>query len=106
MLAQIAAGQLPTATLDSQGNPQTYYAVYFPPGITIALGQSLSCSYFCAYHGTVAATGSVKEFYYGVQPDMTPGSACNGGCGSGTVFENYCQVSSHELVEMMTGKRL
>ena len=101
--AQINAGHLPAPTLDSLGNPQTYYAIYFPPGITISLGTYLSCSYFCAYHGTVGASGNVKEFYYAVQPDMTPGSSCNGGCGGGTVFQNYCQVTSHELVEMMTG---
>ena len=106
LLAQINAGHLPAATLDNQGNAQTYYALFFPPGITISLGGYLSCSYFCAYHGTFAAAGSVKEFYYAVQPDMTPGSACNGGCGGGTVFENYCQVSSHELVEMITGKNI
>ena len=104
LIYQITAGHLPVATLDNQGNPQTYYAIFFPPGVSISLGGYLSCSYFCAYHGTVAATGNIKEFYYAVQPDMTPGSACNGGCGGGTVFENYCQVSSHELVEMMTGE--
>ena len=103
LVAQISAGHLPAATLDSQGNPQTYYAIYFPPGVTISLGNYHSCTEYCAYHGTVAATGNVNEFYYAVQPDMTPGSACVGGCGWGTVFENYCQISSHELVEMMTG---
>ena len=31
--AQIQAGRLPAASLDGQGNPQTYYAIFFPPGI-------------------------------------------------------------------------
>ena len=103
LLSQINAGNLPVPTLDKQLNPQTYYAIYFPPGIKILYYGTFSCQYFCAYHSTVSATGNIPEFYYGVHPDMTPGSPCNGGCGSGSVFQNYCMVSSHELVEMITG---
>ena len=125
--SQILAGNLPAPTLDSLGNPRTYYAIFFPPGISISLGTSLSCSYFCAYHGTVAASGITNEYYYGVHPDMTPGSGkqflfpfykvklmryilsltgCYYGCGSGSVFDNYCEVASHELVEMITGESI
>ena len=67
------------------------------------MGNYQSCSYFCAYHGTVAGSGTVKEFYYGVHPDMSPSSSCALGCGPGTTFQNYCSVASHELVEMITG---
>ena len=102
--AQITAGSLPAPTLDAQGYPQTYYAVYFPPAKSITMGGSSSCASrgFCAYHGTVAAAGTRKEFYYGVHPDMQTGG-CTNGCGSGTVFQQYCQVSSHELIEAITG---
>ena len=104
--AQINAGKLPAPELDSQGNPVTYYALYFPYGKSITAGSSTSCvgGGFCAYHGTVAAAGSVNEYFYGVHPDMQAGSGCDTGCGYGTTFQNYCQVSSHELVEMITGK--
>ena len=63
----------------------------------------MSCDYYCSYHGTVRATGSINEFYYGIHPDFTEGSGCYDGCGGGSVFQNYCQVASHELVEMITG---
>ena len=91
--------------MDSQGNPVTYYAIFFPPSVTITLGNSKSCSGggFCAYHGTVAKGGNINEFYYGVHPDMQAGSGCASGCGSGNIFQNYCQVASHELTEMITG---
>ena len=95
------AGNVPLPTLDNQGNPQTYYAIYFPPGITITTGSEHSCSNFCAYHGTIAATDSINEYYFGVHPDMTTGSCT--GCAWGTTFEKYCIISSHELVEMITG---
>ena len=104
LTAQIAAGHLPAPTLDSAGHPNTYYTVFFPPGITITQGSSSSCvaGGFCAYHGTVASGGGHNEYYYGVHPDMQPGSGCATGCGNGTTFGNYCSVTSHELVEMMT----
>ena len=102
---QIAAGRLPAPKLDSQGNPVTYYAIYFPPGKKISALGSKSCvsGGFCAYHGTVAASKSINEYYYGVHPDFQAGSGCDTGCGSGNIFQNYCIIASHELTEMITG---
>ena len=103
LAAQIQAGTLPAPTHDSQGNNNTYYAVFFPHGKVITLGTSGSCSSFCAYHGTIANAGGAGEIYYGVQPDFQAGSGCENGCGAAaTQFGNYTQVASHELVETMT----
>ena len=44
LVAQIAAGNLP------KPDANTLYMTYFPPGITIKLGSSQSCSSFGAYH--------------------------------------------------------
>jgi hypothetical protein len=102
--AQISAGHLPAPTHDAAGNNTTYYAIFFPHGITITQGGSNSCQAggFCAYHGTVSG-GSQGEFYYGVHPDMQAGSGCDTGCGSAsTAFGNYTSVASHELTEMIT----
>jgi hypothetical protein len=101
--AQISAGHLPAPAVDGQGNAVTYYAVFFPNGVTITQGGSSSCvgGGFCAYHGTVSSGGT--EFYYGVHPDMQAGSGCDTGCGSAaTAFGNYTSVASHELTEMIT----
>jgi len=104
LLAQINAGHLPAPVLDSQGNPNTLYMIYFPPGKTITQGGSSSCvaGGFCAYHGTTSSTLNSKHVLYGVMPDMQAGSGCSTGCGSSTVFNNYTSVTSHELVEAMT----
>ena len=102
---QINLGILPAPVKDAQGNTVTYYAVFFPHGKTITQGGSNSCQAggFCAYHGTVAASGSIPEYYYGVHPDMQPGSGCDTGCGNATTaFGNYTSVASHELTEMIT----
>ena len=104
LTAQINAGHLPAPAVDSAGQPKTIYAVFFPPGITITQGGSQSCvsGGFCAYHGTVAQSGSLGEFMYGVHPDMQAGSGCFNGCGTSSVFDNYTSVASHELVETIT----
>jgi hypothetical protein len=104
LLAQINGGHLPAPVLDSLGNPNTLYMIYFPPGKTITQGGSSSCvaGGFCAYHGTTSSTLNSKHVLYGVMPDMQAGSGCSTGCGSSTVFGNYTSVTSHELTEALT----
>jgi uncharacterized membrane protein len=103
--AQIAGGKLPAPTHDAQGNPNTYYAIYFPSGITITQGGFSSCvsGGFCSYHGTIANALGFGEVYYGVHPDMGASSGCATGCGNDpTPFNNYTVVASHELMETIT----
>jgi hypothetical protein len=104
LLAQISAGHLPAPVLDSAGNVNTLYMIYFPPGKTITQGGSSSCvaGGFCAYHGTTSNTLNSKHILYGVLPDMQAGSGCSSGCGTSTVFGNYTSVTSHELTEAIT----
>jgi hypothetical protein len=87
----VASGNVPAPTADS------YYPIYFPPGMTITMQGSSSCVQFCAYHGTT--TGNVK---YGVIPDIGSGG-CESGCGSsGSTLNNTTSVSSHEMIETNT----
>jgi len=104
LLAQINAGQLPAPLLDSAGNVNTLYMIYFPPGVTITQGGGSSCvaGGFCAYHGTTSNTLNMKNVLYGVMPDMQPGSGCSTGCGTSSTFGNYTSVTSHELTEAIT----
>jgi len=105
LVNQIKAGHLPLPTADGAGNNNTYYAIFFPHGISITMGGSSSCSPggFCAYHGTIVAGAPVGEIYYGVHPDMQAGSGCQNGCGAGaTPFDNYTSVASHEMAETIT----
>jgi len=99
---QIAAGHLPPPSLDSQGNSNTLYALYFPPGVTISEGGIGSCRSggFCAYHGTAYSSQS-QVFQYSVLPDFGAGG-CSSGCGNSSEFNNLTSVSSHELAETIT----
>jgi hypothetical protein len=96
---QINTAVLPVPTHDAQGIINTYYAIYFPPGISINDGTATSCvsGGFCAYHSN---TGSLVP--YGVHPDFQPPSGCSLGCGPGTTFQNITAVSSHEMSEATT----
>ncbi len=94
--SQISGGFLPAPTAN------TVYMTYFPPGIRIIMGGTQSCASggFCAYHGTFRRSGS--STFYGVMPDMGPGSGCDVGCGNSTPFNNLTSVSSHEMIETVT----
>src|SRR5262249_51700392 len=96
---QINASVLPAPQTDAHGIINTYYAIYFPPNVTITDGTASTCvaGGFCAYHSN---TGSLIP--YGVLPDFAPPSACSRGCGGGTLFQNVTAVSSHELSEAVT----
>ena len=98
--AQIAAHHLPQPVLDSAGNTNTLYAIFFRHGQSICMGGNCSLvpGGFCAYHGTIAAGGGLPELYYSVHPDLT-GQA---GCGTGTDFQNTTSVASHEMIEAVT----
>ncbi len=82
--AQIAAGALPPASLNS------LYMIYFPSDITISLGNLKSCVAFGAYHEAVSSTVTHANVFYGVMPD------CGGGFTAATI------VSSHEFAEAIT----
>jgi MYXO-CTERM domain-containing protein len=79
LIRQLDAGALPPATDDS------YYAVYFPPGVTIRAGifEDRSCHEWQAYHGDLA-------------PDVPGTYAVFPGCGQSS------PNAVHELFEAMT----
>jgi uncharacterized repeat protein (TIGR01451 family) len=100
LTSQLAAGHLPAPVKDAQGIIETFYMIYFPPGVHINLGTAPSCAAggFCAYHSN---TSSLVP--YGVLPDFGPTSGCQAPhCGSGTEFQNITAVTSHEMAEAVT----
>jgi hypothetical protein len=94
--AQIGSGALPAPSAN------TIYMINFPRGKSINSGGSNSCvpGGFCAYHGTFRRNGA--EVFYGVLPDMSPGSGCDSGCGNSSQFNNQTSVASHEMIETVT----
>ncbi|HET7871835.1 MAG TPA: hypothetical protein VFL42_04945, partial [Terriglobales bacterium] len=103
---QINAAQLPTPVADAQGNVNSFYIIYFPPGVSITVGSPPvgSCVQggFCAYHSNTPNTLAPRLVPYGVLPDFGPTSGCTRGCGGGTIFQNVTAVTSHELSEAVT----
>jgi uncharacterized repeat protein (TIGR01451 family) len=103
---QVSAGHLPQAVQDTQGNFNTIYMIYFPPGVTITVQGIESCAAFgfCAYHSNIDSSLRPK-LLYGVFPDFGPTSGCSAagqGCGSGASQQNLSSASSHELAEATT----
>ncbi len=97
--AQISAGHLP------KNDANSIYMFHFPAGMKITLpdgngGTAGSCTQFCAYHNTIAA--SPVNIFYGVIPNVTT-DGCEAGCGPiGGGFNNTTSVASHELIETVT----
>jgi len=105
LVAQQKAGVLPAP--DAQGN--TIYVVHFPPGITITddsyaghASIGTSCIEFCAYHDDYFNLAEPRIFPFIVMPDISQGAGCLAGCGTGTPFDRYTEVLSHELYETVT----
>jgi uncharacterized repeat protein (TIGR01451 family) len=97
---QLNAGHLPAPVKDAQGIIETFYMIYFPPGVHINLGTAPSCASggFCAYHSNTS-----NLVPYGVLPDFGPTSGCQAPhCGTGTEFQNITAVTSHEMSEAVT----
>lgn len=103
LLAQISSNVLPAPTLDSTGQPTTYYAINFPPNVTVSGPSGDSCvdGGFCAYHNT-GTYGTSTPLLYGVLMDTFTG-ACSEGCGGASSgYDNFTSVAGHELIETVT----
>ncbi|HEX7843012.1 MAG TPA: hypothetical protein VF469_36315, partial [Kofleriaceae bacterium] len=89
LAAQIQSGALPAP------DDNTLYMVHFPEGKTnVAPDGALSCSAFCAYHGTFQIGG--QDVYYSVLPDLgghLGGIGCVTGCGTSSTFDNQTEVA-------------
>ncbi len=101
---QIASGALPKSQTDANGNVNSFYEFFFPPGdkITVTFGGSTvtSCDYFCEYNN--ATTIGTQLVPYGVIPDMGSTSACSNSCDGTTELSSITASSSHALADAVT----
>jgi hypothetical protein len=105
---QIANNVLPAAVYDSNGNPNTLYAIYFPPNIDLDDNTDGGiCNYFCAYHSTSTLS---EPLIYSAIPDMF-NWACAADCSlspdwpngiDAYAFETMTYTSAHELAESVS----
>ncbi len=78
----------------------TLFAVFFPPGMTVNAGGSLSCNVFCGYHSYLTYNGT--SIPYAVLPYLNC-SGCPFTLGvSKTVADQLTVVMSHEIREAVT----
>lgn len=81
---QIGQGVLPPNDLN------TFYMIYFPPGVTIKAFHLISCQNFGAYHDAASGKVTKSNIFYAVEPD------CHYSFNSQTI------VSAHEFSEATT----
>jgi hypothetical protein len=76
-----------------QPSANSLYFVFLPPGVTITLDGSASCSNLCGYHSDI--NGGT---FYAVMPYPD----CSGCTGALAVLDALTSTSSHELCEAIT----
>ncbi len=94
LAAQVKAGKLPAVTNDAQGNANTLYVLFFPPGVKITQSNGdASCTVFCGYHGSGSSGG--VTYLYAVIPDLaevqtyplSDGGTVTEPCGYGCAYQ-------------------
>jgi len=103
LAAQIAAGHLPAITVDSTGNSNTVYMIFFPPNITWTgppgTGTSGQNGGFCVYNNTANTT---PPTVYGTIIDTFTGNGAQGCGGNSTALENETQLAALTLADAVT----
>jgi hypothetical protein len=90
----IDAGTVPPAS-DTE-----VYSIAFPPGVTITMQGSASCSAFCGYHSSFNTTSGATARYI-VLPD--PGCGGVAGCNfASSIDDDNTIILSHEMSEETT----
>jgi hypothetical protein len=90
----IDAGTIPAAS------DTDVYVLAFPPGVSVTMQGSASCSAFCGYHSAFGVTSGATARYV-VLPD--PGCGGTASCGfAGSVDDDNTIILSHENGEQVT----
>jgi hypothetical protein len=76
-----------------QPSPSSLYFVFLPPGVSVSLDGSSSCTTFCGYHNDING-----KIFYAVMPYPD----CTGCSGALTVLDALTSTTSHELCEAIT----
>jgi hypothetical protein len=76
-----------------QPTPNSLYFVFLPPGVSVSLDGSSSCTTFCGYHNDING-----QIFYAVMPYPD----CTGCSGALTVLDAITSTTSHELCEAIT----
>jgi hypothetical protein len=90
---QFIQQEISTNSAVPQPTPSSLYFVFLPPGVSVSLDGSSSCSTFCGYHNDING-----KLFYAVMPYPD----CTGCSGALTVLDALTSTTSHELCEAIT----
>lgn len=86
-------GLVPAPSLDQ------VYVLNFPPGTSVTLGTSASCTQFCGFHSTIRTTSGTGGL---IRYIVNPHEDCQGCLFEATVKDSATVVLSHEMSELVT----
>jgi hypothetical protein len=92
-IQQFIQQEISTNSAVPQPTPNSLYFVFLPPGVSVSLQGSSSCTAFCGYHSDING-----QIFYAVMPYPD----CAGCSGSLTVLDALTSTTSHELCEAIT----
>ena len=92
-IQQLIQQQISTNSAVPKPTPNSLYFVFLPPGVSVSLQGSSSCSAFCGYHNDIN-----RQIFYAVMPYPD----CAGCSGALTVVDALTSTTSHELCEAIT----
>jgi hypothetical protein len=92
-IQQMIQQEISTNSAVPQPTPNSLYFVFMPPGVSVSLDGSSSCTTFCGYHNDING-----QIFYAVMPYPD----CSGCSGALTVLDAITSTTSHELCEAIT----
>jgi hypothetical protein len=92
-IQQLIQQEISTNSAVPQSTPNSLYFVFLPPGVSVSLDGSSSCTTFCGYHNDING-----QIFYAVMPYPD----CTGCSGAVNVLDAITSTTSHELCEAIT----
>ena len=92
-IQQLIQQEISTNSAVPPPTPNSLYFLFLPPGVSVSLDGSSSCTAFCGYHNDING-----QIYYAVMPYPD----CAGCSGALTVLDAMTSTTSHELCEAIT----
>ena len=92
LTSSINAGALPAPTASM------VYIMFLPAGVTVQIGQDVSCQTFCGYHSNFTLSTGAAVYYA-----VLPYPSCAGCMGSlSSPLDSLTAITSHEISEAIT----
>ena len=91
LATSISSGALPAPTASM------LYVMFLPAGVTVQIGQDVSCQTFCGYHNNFSLPTGAAVYYA-----VLPYPSCAGCLGGMSALNALTTITSHEISEAIT----